>query len=517
MHSFKTRVIVVVGLMLTLTLVAGCGSKSDATSTAEPTTTSSNQPPSARINAPAEGEVLGVGVPVQIDVTALDDQNVTSIELYVNNALLESRPLSAASAQTAVRELFTWTPNAPGDYLLQARSYDKQGLVGTSPAVTVQVGGESLPSPTSAEPPPASPQPSATTVPATSTPPPPEAQVTAKTDANVRNGPGLAYPVVGGLNNGESAPVVGRNADSSWWQISFEGGTAWIADIVVNANSEAYNAPVASAPPPPPTNTPVPVTPTPTQPAASATPTNGFWADRTSINKGECTTLRWSFSDIKAIYINLGSGEQATVGTGSEQVCPTGTTTYYIRIVKQDDSSQTFSVTVNVVGGNGSSSNFYADQTNLKAGQCTTLHWNFSDIKAIYIDFGYGEEGVGGQSSRQVCPSISTTYKARVINQDDSTSNYSVTINVSGTGCGDPILNRFEATTYNVAPGEPLTIFWDVECVQALYFIEGTGSPQPISSPGNKEVRPGQTTVYQLKMVKMNGGEMYVSLTVQVQ
>lgn len=521
MRSTRFCFVALIGLLIVLAVLTGCGSKSKPTATVAPATQPSNQPPSARINAPADGSVLAVGLPVQVDVTALDDQGVTGIELYVNNALLESRPAPAGSVQAAIREMFTWTPIGPGDYLLQARSYDQTGQVGTSPAVTVRVGEGQMPSPTTAGPAPspastATPPP-ATSAPATPIPTPLTPQVTAKTDANVRDGPGLAYPVVGGVSNGETVPVVGRNADSSWWQISFQGGTAWIADVVVDANPEAYDAPIVSAPPPPPTNTPVPATPTATAPAVTATPTSGFWADRVSINKGECTTLRWSFEGIKAIYINLGSGEQGTVGTGSQQVCPTGTTTYYIRIVKQDDTSQTFSVTINVVGGDGSTNNFYVDQANLTAGQCTTLHWSFTNIKGIYIDFGYGEEGVGGQDSRQVCPSVTTTYKARVINQDNTTSNYSVTINVSGTGCGDPILKRFVPTTNQVSPGEPLTIFWEVECVKELYFIEGDGAPQGVTSPGSKEVRPNQTTIYKLKMVKLTGGEIYAFLTITVQ
>jgi uncharacterized protein YraI len=81
------------------------------------------------------------------------------------------------------------------------------------------------------------------------------AEVTVNKDANVYSGPGLRYAIVGAVKAGDTAVVVGRTADSSWWQIVFQTSTAWISDTVVVPNSEAYNAQVintsetAEAPP----------------------------------------------------------------------------------------------------------------------------------------------------------------------------------------------------------------------------------------------------------------------------
>jgi uncharacterized protein YgiM (DUF1202 family) len=71
--------------------------------------------------------------------------------------------------------------------------------------------------PTATEPP----QPTATSAPAVQLP------AEASSQINVRSGPGTDYPVVGQLEPGESAAVIGRNGDSSWWQIDLAGG-GWV-------------------------------------------------------------------------------------------------------------------------------------------------------------------------------------------------------------------------------------------------------------------------------------------------
>ena len=63
-----------------------------------------------------------------------------------------------------------------------------------------------------------------------------------------------------------------------------------------------------------------------------------------------------------------------------------------------------------------------AEHAYLTVWQCTTLSWDFTGIKALYVSSGYGydRDGVFGQSSYQVCPGVTTIYEALVVNQDDS-------------------------------------------------------------------------------------------------
>ncbi len=91
----------------------------------------------------------------------------------------------------------------------------------------------------------------------------PVAKVTASA-LNVRTGPGIAYPIVGGLSFGDSVEVVGKNATGDWLQIVYSADVedrGWIAAAYVELTGPLAVVPETSAPPPPlpmPTPTPKP-------------------------------------------------------------------------------------------------------------------------------------------------------------------------------------------------------------------------------------------------------------------
>jgi hypothetical protein len=160
---------------------------------------------------------------------------------------------------------------------------------------------------------------------------------------------------------------------------------------------------------------------------------------------------------------------------------------------------------------------FRADDTSLSAGQCTMLRWQFDNIKALYISFGYGydKEGVPGHGTREVCPSVTTTYEALAV-KDGADETHQVTIDVSGTGCGDPVIKAFYANTYNVRPGEQFGIAWNVECAKTVHLIIGGGPEEPVAGEGSKDVRIYTTTVFTLKVQKSDGNFVYRTFTVYV-
>ena len=128
----------------------------------------------------------------------------------------------------------------------------------------------------------------------TATPPPQDTRprVTASTGTvNLRSGPGTNYGKIGALPQGQSLDIVGRNEDSSWWQVSTVNGLAWIAASVTVAENADAAIPVVSAPPPPPPPAPptpaAPPTPTPApQPQFQYTVSNLFAADSDNPNAG---------------------------------------------------------------------------------------------------------------------------------------------------------------------------------------------------------------------------------------
>lgn len=98
---------------------------------------------------------------------------------------------------------------------------------------------------------------------------------------NVRNAANLYAPILTRVNFGQSFPVIGRNADSSWLQINVNGIVGWVYIIYVSA----YNiggVPITDGGYYP---TPIPIPPTPPPPVgASATVNTSLLNVRNSPN-----------------------------------------------------------------------------------------------------------------------------------------------------------------------------------------------------------------------------------------
>jgi hypothetical protein len=158
------------------------------------------------------------------------------------------------------------------------------------------------------------------------------------------------------LPNGAQTAIVGRDGTRQWWQIRFApaaDGLGWVsADPAYAQANNVESIPVVPAPPTPtgtptqtstPTNTPTgtpTLTPTATQPAEIL----NFEVTPSSIEGGECVTIRWNVSGVREIYIN-GEG---VGGSGSKEDCPKQTTTYRMRVVRQDGSEYAEDITVQV-------------------------------------------------------------------------------------------------------------------------------------------------------------------------
>jgi len=146
------------------------------------------------------------------------------------------------------------------------------GGAGVQTVVVVIVTATPQPPPTATPGPPTQPPPpTATPGPPTATPtstgtPLPPVVVSVKVDkANVRQGPGLLYPVITRLDAGTEITAVGRNRNGDWWKVCcVNGQDVWIADSVVEVTGPIWTvAEIGNVPPPPPTRPPPP-TPLPT-------------------------------------------------------------------------------------------------------------------------------------------------------------------------------------------------------------------------------------------------------------
>jgi len=127
--------------------------------------------------------------------------------------------------------------------------------VAATATVTATAGPTLTPSATATRPPIHQPSPASPT--ATAAPESP--LVTLMANANLRAGPGTAYPVIGGGKAGQTLAVTGR-ADGSvdslpftWWRTS----QGWVAGSLMTANAAAQTIPLVTEVPPPPAPTAV--------------------------------------------------------------------------------------------------------------------------------------------------------------------------------------------------------------------------------------------------------------------
>ncbi|HRQ23739.1 MAG TPA: hypothetical protein PLF42_09970 [Anaerolineales bacterium] len=102
------------------------------------------------------------------------------------------------------------------------------------------------------------------------TPTPSVPTVSVSVNTNCRTGPSIQYDLVGGLNVGQTAEVVGKNsAVANYWVVRLSGGTVcWLWGQHATVSGNTANLP----------EYPVPPTPTPTltptlTPTATSTPT----------------------------------------------------------------------------------------------------------------------------------------------------------------------------------------------------------------------------------------------------
>lgn len=119
--------------------------------------------------------------------------------------------------------------------------------------------------------------------------------------ANVRSGPGLTYPAIGGLNKDSTAPLIGRDSSAQWFAISYTGGTGWVSNQVAVYAGDTNSLPVIQPSSPPPAAATVTRPPAPTNTAPPAGPTN------TPVPSGA-----------RGIVANMFQVENTTVGIGAD-------------------------------------------------------------------------------------------------------------------------------------------------------------------------------------------------------
>ncbi len=179
----------------------------------------------------------------------------TVVSLLTQPTPVNIAPAAQASSATPLPlPSATFTPE-PAIAVAASATFTPEPNATATPSATASPTSSPTPSPT----PTLTPTPAAPVV---------QLPLTSTTAINVRSGPGTAYPILGQLQPGQMAPVLSRNNDTSWWQISLADNTlGWVFGQLVTLSGSQEAIPIAAAPPPPPTATAAPAPPPQAQPA----------------------------------------------------------------------------------------------------------------------------------------------------------------------------------------------------------------------------------------------------------
>lgn len=269
------------GLVVALLAVASLAcslSRNSGDTTAEDIDTR----PLVALIAPVNGSTYAEGAIVQLYAIAQDSlSGVTRIEFRVDDAPVGEVTAPQPEGQTSLEGTVQWTATGRTGHLITVEGFRANGSslglsdaavkVVARPAEQATANALGLTSaPTDSTPAPApdlpSPQPTTGQPAAQSTREPtsppaeptqaPAVQNTASgvpatvnaAELYVRQGPGTAYPTVGTLHQGDTLQIVGRNADSSWWAISYESGTAWVFAGLTAPQGDVGDVPLVAAP-----------------------------------------------------------------------------------------------------------------------------------------------------------------------------------------------------------------------------------------------------------------------------
>lgn len=212
----KLAIRILIGLFLLIG--AGCAALPRAEPTPaeisvvlQDTPTSDPGTPQVVVDHPPSGFTTDQFSPLMVQSTSVDEIGIVRVDLLVDGILVRSDTTPEGQPQTHYSLMQAWVPDQIGDYVLTVIAYRTDGTPSEPAKINVSVVE-----------PPVIPQTGEEEVLQ-------ECTVTALTTLNIREGPDVVYPILGGLLMSQKAQVTGRNASGSWWQINFNGTLGWIS------------------------------------------------------------------------------------------------------------------------------------------------------------------------------------------------------------------------------------------------------------------------------------------------
>jgi hypothetical protein len=192
----KSPAYLIVTLLLASVLAAACGPQISPASS-----------PQTWIDAPIHGSTIPLAA-YEIIAHAAFPAGISQFELTITGQSAVVLPVPGDQAgQSLVYIQHSWTPPAPGTYLIQARAAGPDGAYGQMIEAQVHVGGGETPEP-------------GITPDITQTPEEVGCQVEAVVNLFCRAGPGSVYNDLDSFTPGQMAPIIGQSLDGQYWYVT---------------------------------------------------------------------------------------------------------------------------------------------------------------------------------------------------------------------------------------------------------------------------------------------------------
>ncbi len=142
---------------------------------------------------------------------------------------------------------------------------------------------------------------------------------------------------------------------------------------------------------------PGPPTPVP-QPTVPPQAGIAFWADTYYLQSGQCTTIHWDVQNVREVYFYQQGQSWEGHGVGGKEnrsVCPGQSTSYYLRVVKQDGSVETRELRIDVAAPASNApvvTKFVLDPMGqIPLGGCLQIIWDTQgDINRVSVFYNGG-------------------------------------------------------------------------------------------------------------------------------
>ncbi|MCA9867358.1 MAG: transporter substrate-binding domain-containing protein [Anaerolineae bacterium] len=227
----------------------------------------------------------------------------------------------------------------------------------------------------------------------------------------------------------------------------------------------------------------VPAQPTPTPPAtATVSPSIDFRADRTAIRAGECVIFSWNAGNASDAFF-YAQGQQPDLNrvavAGSQTECPPVTTTYELRVVMGNGTTETRTIRIDVQPSPAApffESFSVTPSHQIAVGQCVDVRWRISgDVTTIRVTRNETTLWNGAPlsgTSRDCPPAGEAAYSIVATGPGgDSRALQNVTVLSATPGSGTPtatpagplpIINNLAVNPNRIFAGTCLTVSWSV-------------------------------------------------------